>query len=80
MAPLLACFPVCMTFTGIAILAVIIVIFDMANRIPGDDQPDTATDDTAPPGTTGPPPVWVMVLMLVVLAATMLVLAWYWPE
>jgi hypothetical protein len=80
MTPLFACLPVCMTFIGIAILAAIVIIFDVANRIPGDDQPAPATAEESPLGKTGPPPWWVMVLMVVAIVVVMLALAWYWPE
>jgi hypothetical protein len=77
MPPLFACFPVCLTFVAIALVGVLVVVFGLANRIPGDDQPGT---NGAPQAGTGPPPWWVLPLMLLALAALMLVLAWYWPE
>jgi hypothetical protein len=75
MPPLFACFPVCLTFVAIALIGVLVVVFGLANHIPGDDQP--ATTD-APRASAGPPPWWVLPLMLLALAALML--AWYWPE
>lgn len=79
MTPLFACFPVCLTFVGLAIVALIVVIFDVANRVPGDDDQPTATSRIADE-ETGPPPVWVMLLMIAAIVVTMLALAWYWPE
>lgn len=78
MTPLFACFPVCLLFVAIAIIAGIVVIFDVANRIPGDDQLGHASARL--PGKTGPPPWWVMILMIAAIVAIMLALAWYWPE
>jgi hypothetical protein len=77
MTPLFACFPVCLTFVALAIIALIVVALGMANRIPGDDEPKP---DAPSDGTTGPPPWWVLPLMLLVIALVMLALAWYWPE
>ena len=77
MTPLFACFPVCLTFVAIAIVMVIVVVFGLSNRVPGDDEADPNATPTA---GTGPPPWWVLPLMLLALAVVMLVLAWYWPE
>jgi hypothetical protein len=79
MTPLVACVPMCLTFVGLAIILAVVVIFDVSNRIPGDDQPAAPGEDELP-GQTGPPPVWVMALMVVAIAVVMLALAWYWPE
>ena len=79
MSPLVACVPMCLTFMGRAIVLAVVVIFDVSNHIPGDDQPAPA-EENAPPGTTGPPPVWVIVLMVAVIVVVLLALAWYWPE
>jgi len=78
MAPLFACFPVCLLFVAIAIIAGIVAIFDLAHRIPGDGHPGHTTSHLAE--KTGPPPWWVMVLMIVVIVGVMIALAWYWPE
>ena len=81
MTPLFACFPVCMTFVGIALVGLVVVVLDLANRPPADEQPASGpATDPAATGKTGPPPWWVMVLMVVAIAVTMLVLRWYWPE
>ena len=79
MTPLFACLPVCMTFIGLALVAVLVVALDLTNRAAVAKQSE---DEGAPasPGKTGPPPWWVMVLMVVAIAVTMVVLAWYWPE
>jgi hypothetical protein len=70
-----------MTLSALALIAAAIMIFGVGNRIPGDDQSGAETDgETTPYDKTGPPPAWVMALMLLVIAVTMLVLAWYWPE
>jgi hypothetical protein len=83
MTPLFACFPVCLTFVSIAIIGVIVVVFDMANRVSTDEPPEPA--DGAPAASTpqsaaGLPPLWVFPVTLLVLAVLLLVLAWYWPE
>lgn len=79
MTPLFACLPVCMTFIGLALVAVVVVAMDLTNRAAVAKQSE---DEGAPAaqGKTGPPPWWVMVLMVVAIAVTMVVLAWYWPE
>jgi hypothetical protein len=80
MTPLFACLPVCMTFVALAFLATVVIIFDVANRVPGDDQTADAANTGPQYEKTGPPPIWVMLLMVAVIALTMLALAWYWPE
>ena len=39
MTPLFACLPVCMTLTVIGFLAVVILVLDYVNRVPGEEQP-----------------------------------------
>ncbi|AMV27106.1 hypothetical protein VT84_22075 [Gemmata sp. SH-PL17] len=80
MTPLFACFPVCMTFTVIVFLALVVVVFDLANRIPGDDEPTAPPVPRDPKQKMGPPPWWVFPLMLLAVAAFMAVCAWIWPE
>ncbi len=80
MAPLFACFPVCMTFAVICFIALLVVIFDVANRIPGDDEPATPGEPRIPGQKMGPPPWWVFPLMVLAVAAAMLVFAHFWPE
>ena len=68
---------------AIGIVMVLVAVFGLSNRVPGDDAPN---DRDAPltartgSGATGPPPWWVLPLMLLALTLIMLVLAWYWPE
>lgn len=80
MTPLFACFPVCMTFGVLAFLALVIVVFDLANRVPGDDQPATPAAPCVAGQKMGPPPWWVFPLMLLAVALFMLAVRWYWPE
>ena len=80
MTPLFACFPVCMTFGVLVFLAVVIVVFDLAHRIPGDDQAEPAVASRLAGQRMGPPPWWVFPLMLLAVALFMLAVGWYWPE
>jgi len=80
MTPLFACFPVCMMFVALGILAVAILILDVVNRVPRDDRPANAIAPRDPKQVMGPPPWWVLPVMMLVLTLVMLVLAWYWPE
>lgn len=80
MSPLLACFPVCMMFVAIGILGVVILAFGLGNRIPGDDELQTAITPRDPNQKMGPPPWWVFPLMLLAVTLLMLVFAWCWPE
>ena len=79
MAPLFACFPVCLTFVAIGIVGAIVVALGMYNRTPLEDRPEPA-NTRSPYGVTGPPPWWVLPLMMLAVALVMLALAWYWPE
>lgn len=76
MTPLLACFPVCLTFVAIGIVAAVVVAFGMYSREPLTGE--EAANPDAPP--SGRPPLWVLPLMLLVAALLMLVLGWLWPE
>ena len=81
MTPLFACFPVCMTFAVLALIAVVVIVFDLSNRIPGDDQPAAAPTTPADPNRKmGPPPWWVFPLMLLAVILSTLLAAWIWPE
>lgn len=75
MTPLFACFPVCLTFVAIGIVAVVVVAFGMYNQTaPLNDE----TSADAPPSER--PPLWVLPLMMLALLLLMMVLNWYWPE
>ncbi|MFM8271659.1 MAG: hypothetical protein ACKODX_04915 [Gemmata sp.] len=66
-----------MTLTVIGFLAVVILVLDYVNRVPGEEQPAPA----GPPAQPGErPPLWVFPVTLLIVAVVMLVLAWYWPE
>ena len=78
MPPLLACFPVCLTFTIMALFGIALVILGVGRDVPVSppEPPDpsrvarrmgTATD-------TGPPPWWVFALMCAALVALLFVL------
>lgn len=69
-----------MTFAVICFIVLIVVIFDLAHRIPGDDQPAEPTSPRIPGQKMGPPPWCVFPLMLLAVAAAMLVFAHFWPE
>jgi hypothetical protein len=74
MTPLLACFPVCMTFVAIGIVGAIVVAFGMYN------QESTGEEESETAAASGRPPLWVLPLMMLAAALVMLALAWYWPE
>ena len=40
MAPLFACFPVCLTFVAIGIVGMLVVALGMYNRTPLEDRPE----------------------------------------
>lgn len=79
MTPLLACFPVCMTFVAIGIVGAVVVALGMYNRTPLNAPPGGETEPSRY-DTTGPPPWWFLPVVFAVLTVVMLVLAWYWPE
>lgn len=75
MTPLFACFPVCMTFVALGILALLVI----ATGVVGTDaDPDPLESSTPEPddGTTGPPRWWVVVLIFVAVAIVFLLLNW----
>lgn len=80
MTPLLACFPVCMTLSAIGLIGAVMLVFNLGNPIPGDDQPAPAVAPRDPNQKMGPPPWWVFPLMLLAVTLLMLALGWYWPE
>jgi hypothetical protein len=80
MTPLFACFPVCLTFVALGILALLVVVTGMVGPGPGADAdpPDPAPDREPQPGDppTGPPPWWVVVLIFAAVALAFLSLEW----
>lgn len=78
MTPLFACFPVCLTFVALAMIAVIVLVFDLHNRR-SDDQAIPVIN-SLPPGNNPWRLWWVFPVTLLVVLVVMLVLAWYWPE
>lgn len=77
MTPLFACLPVCMTLSVIGLIGAVMLLFGLGNRIPGDDQPATATEQTQ---KAPPPPLWVFPVVLLLTMLLMVVLAWFWHE
>lgn len=75
MSPLFACFPVCLTFVGIGILAVLVFITGMVGPTEASTNEKTRAAPLAD-GITGPPPWWVVVLIFIAVAATFLALLW----
>jgi hypothetical protein len=68
MTPLFACFPVCLTFVALGIVALLVVVTGMVGPGPGASA-DSPEDSTPPPGQnpgTGPPPWWVALIFLAV--------------
>ncbi len=78
MPPLLACFPVCLTFVALGIIWVVVVAFGLAH--PTSDGQTARPAENRPAGPRVLSLVGVFLLMCLVLAALMLALAWYWPE
>ena len=76
MPPLYACFPVCLTFVALGVLALLIFVTGMVGPGPG------ATDEVETPrpldgdGPTGPPAWWVIVLIFAAVAAAFFFLNW----
>ena len=80
MTPLFACLPVCMTFAVICLIALIVVVFGLANRIPGDDEATTPVEPRIPGQKMGPPPWWVFPLMLLAAVGLVLALSWCYAD
>jgi hypothetical protein len=75
MTPLLGCFPICLTFVSLALIALIVVATGAYRGAPtpaGPDAPDA-------PGY-GPPPAWVVVLIFAAVLVHFALLVWLWPE
>jgi hypothetical protein len=77
MPPLVACFPVCLTFVALGLLALLVLATGMVGPAPGAAE----GEDAAPPafrgdGPTGPPPWWVVVLIVLAVVASFFFLNW----
>jgi hypothetical protein len=69
MPPLLACFPVCLTFVALGVLALLVFVTGMVGAGPGAaaDSSDS-TDTHHAGGPTGPPAWWVILLIFIAVA------------
>ena len=77
MSPLLACFPVCLTFVALGILALLVFVTGMVGAGPGAATEEV--DPAAPPvdeRPTGPPPWWVILLIFAAVTAAFFFLNW----
>ena len=69
-----------MTFVGLAILAVVVLVLNLAHHAPPPDEEarvDAAPAESRIRGVAGPPPLWLILLMATVTAAGMIALVWY---
>jgi hypothetical protein len=75
---LFACFPVCLTFVGLAILALLVIATGVVGPGPesrgeeGIEVPIQPRGD----GPTGPPPWWVVSLIFLAVALSFFFLNW----
>jgi hypothetical protein len=78
MSPVFACFPVCLTFVALGILALLVFITGMVGPGPGAtaDADETAAAPRYDDRATGPPPWWVIVLIFTAVAAAFFFLNW----
>jgi len=77
MSPLFACFPVCLTFVGIGILALLIFATGMVGPGAGAVGNETETATPGPVyGATGPPAWWVVLLIFLAVLLAFLSLDW----
>jgi hypothetical protein len=77
MPPLFACFPVCMTFVALGILALLVLVTGMVGTGPGaatDPDHEPETRDTG--GPTGPPAWWVVLLIFSAVTLSFFFLNW----
>jgi len=82
MTPLFACFPVCLTFVALAVVALLVVATGMVGPGPGAsaETEHPGSDPAAAGSDHGPPPWWVVVLIFVGVLVHFVLLAWVWPE
>jgi hypothetical protein len=77
MSPLFACFPVCLTFVALGLLALLVFVTGMVG--PGPGATTELGDDPAGErydGPTGPPAWWVIVLIFAAVTAAFFFLNW----
>ena len=77
MSPLFACFPVCLTFIALGLLALLVFVTGMVG--PGPGAAAGPGDGPVPEryqGPTGPPPWWVILLIFAAVTAAFFVLNW----
>jgi hypothetical protein len=77
-SPPFACFPVCLTFAGLGILALLVVATGMVGPGPGasEDLSEGESPDYRGDGPTGPPSWWVVLLIFVTVALSFFFLNW----
>ena len=75
MSPLFACFPVCLTFVALGILALLVLVTGMVGPGPGASATETPNPQRDY-GTTGPPPWWVVLLIFLAVALAFFFLNW----
>lgn len=79
MPPLLACFPVCLTFAIMTVFGVMLLILGVGRNVPipppEPREPSTVIRRPLPAVETGPPPWWVFVAVLVATVAVLLALS-----
>ena len=77
MPPLFACFPVCLTFVGIAILALLVFATGMVGPAPTAPAEEAESKTPQPRyDSTGPPAWWVIALIFFVVMVAFFSLHW----
>ena len=77
MPPLTACFPVCMTFVALGVLALLVFVTGMVGARSGAAADSTdSTEQNHADGPTGPPAWWVILLIFIAVALSFFFLNW----
>lgn len=80
MTPLLACFPMCLTFVALAVLGLLVLATGAYSRVMPAGEPEEPAADPPDGSESGRPPLWVAALIFAVVLLHFAVALWLWPE